>query len=347
MTRTKIVFLYSELAGYFLACLETLAKDADVLVIHWPINPEAPFKFYPSDSIQLVNKNEFSLGELIDKIEKFKPDTVVCSGWMDKEYLKIMRTIPKKIPRVMTLDNHWEGSWRQQIGALISPFYLKRIFSHSWVPGFKQEKFALKLGFKNKIIKGFYCADTDLFDKKYKESFDKKKEVFPKRFLYVARYVRHKGIFEMWQAFAELQAENPNEWELWCLGTGDEWEQRLIHHKIKHVGFVQPSEMDGFIEKTGVYILPSKFEPWGVSVQEFAIAGFPLILSDAIGSAEQFLTDNGFSVKAGDVASLKTAMKKIMERDMNELIEMGETSHVLGMKYTTQDWAKKILELNG
>ena len=39
------------------------------------------------------------------------------------------------------------------------------------------------------------------------------------------------------------------------------------------------------LQGCGVYILPSHFEPWGVSVHEMGVAGFPMLaLPDAIGA---------------------------------------------------------------
>lgn len=346
MKRTKIAFLYSEVAGYFMACAETLAKHADVLIVRWPTNSEAPFEFKQSEALTIIDKSQFTLSELNEKVSDFNPDILVCSGWMDKDYLKIVKGLEKQVVRVLSLDNHWTGSLKQRLAGVISPFYLKPLFTHAWVPGSKQEKFAEKLGFKGKILKGFYCADTELFNAKYKTTFEAKKKKFPKRFLYVARYVEHKGIFEMWEAFKQLQSEKPNEWELWCLGTGDQWDKRVEHEKIKHFGFVQPQEMNQYIAETGVYILPSKFEPWGVSVQEFAISGFPLLLSTAIGSEEQFLNKKtGWPFKAGEVAEIKQQMKAIMEMDEATLIKMGEESHKTGMAYTNEEWAQRLLAL--
>jgi glycosyltransferase involved in cell wall biosynthesis len=344
--RTKIAFLYSELAGYFLACAEELAKQADVLIIHWPVNPEAPFDFKPSERLKLISKSSKNTRELQEIVTNFSPDTVVCSGWMDKDYLRLVQSLPKTTHKVLTLDNHWVGSWRQYLGVFISPFFLKRIFSYAWVPGSKQEMFAKKLGFSDKVLTGFYCANTALFSAEYEVAKAAKQKHFPKRFLFVARYVTHKGIFDLWQAFTELQNEHPNDWELYCLGTGVEWENRIIHPKIKHLGFVQPSEMQVHLEMTGVYVLPSRFEPWGVSVQEMAAAGFPLILSDAIGSNVEFLDGNGEVFSAGSVEDLKSKLLKMMQLTDQELTLLAQKSHALGMKYTPHDWANKIMKIN-
>ncbi|NOQ70733.1 MAG: glycosyltransferase [Crocinitomix sp.] len=346
MTGTKIAFLYSEVAGYFMACVQSLSQEAEVLVVRWPTNAEAPFEFEKSDQLNVVTKSDYTVPQLNELLAEFNPDIVVCSGWMDKDYLKLVKGLDKNVKRVLSLDNHWNGTLKQKVASFISPFYLKKIFTHAWVPGSPQAEYAKKLGFESQIIRGFYCADNALFNQKFEETFAEKEKNFPKRFLYVGRYVEHKGIFELWEAFAQLQKENPNEWELWCLGTGDQWENRLEHEKIKHFGFVQPADLNQYISETGVYILPSKFEPWGVSVQEFAIAGFPLLLSDEIGAKEQFLKENGSSFKAGSVDAIKRAMEQIIVMNDTELIEKGKASHEIGMSYTTDQWAKRILEIN-
>ena len=342
MARTKIVFLYTELAGYFLACVKELSKSADVMIARWPVNKEAPFNFDNDAGIEILDRKKLGDEELMKRVNHFNPSLIVCSGWLDKGYLNIVKSFKKRIPCVLTLDNHWTGSLKQRLAAIISPFYLKRMFTHAWVPGEAQHKFARKLGF-NDILRNFYCADAPLFEAQFNATFPAKKSNWPHCFLYVGRYVEHKGIFEMWQAFKELQAESPNNWELWCLGTGEEWENRTEHPKIKHVGFVQPSDMTQYIAATSVYILPSKFEPWGVTVQEFAISGFPLLLSDAIGSKEKFLSGNGYIFKRGNVEELKQAMKKIIAAGDSQLVEMGVKSNRLGMALTPADWATNLL----
>ena len=57
----RIVFLYSELAGYFLACAEALGQHPEVAsvdIAHWPIHPEAPFQFESTDHFTLHPKEK-------------------------------------------------------------------------------------------------------------------------------------------------------------------------------------------------------------------------------------------------------------------------------------------------
>lgn len=340
--KPNIVFLYSEVAGYFLASVKELSKQANVLIVRWEVNNEAPFTFKQMDGVEVVVKSDFSIDQLFQKVSEFTPDVIVCSGWMDKEYLKIVKSFKKRIPTVLTLDNHWTGALKQRVASMLSSFMLTDRFTHAWVPGEPQKEFAKKLGFKT-ILQGFYCADVALFNEIYKKQSDH----FKKQFLYVGRYVKHKGIFEMWQAFIELQNEMPNEWEMLCIGTGEEWENKLTHPKINHLGFVQPEEMQGYLTQKSVYVLPSKFEPWGVTVQEFAVTSCPLILSENVGASEQFLVhnENGVVLNTVSVQSLKVAMKSIMAKSERELLKMSDKSHQLGMSYTSEMWVEKLLDL--
>src|SRR5207247_481782 len=130
------------------------------------------------------------------------------------------------------------------------------------------------------------------------------------RFLYVGRYYDFKGITDLWEAFIQLQSARPNEWELWCLGAGSI--APVEHPKIKHFGFVQPTDLEPIIEQCGVFVLPSRFEPWGVVAQEYVASGFPLLLSRAVGAGEAFLEPgkNGYFFESGNVAQIKEQLQK-------------------------------------
>jgi glycosyltransferase involved in cell wall biosynthesis len=216
------------------------------------------------------------------------------------------------------------------------------------VPGKPQRQFAKKLGYKSsEISEGFYSADVDLFSSYFEKAKESKMSNFPKRFIYVGRYVKHKGIFDMWNAFIELQKEQPNDWELWCIGTGDEFDNKIEHGKIKHFGFVQPENFLEYIEKTGVYILPSYVEPWGVSLHEFAAAGFPLVCSDKIGASEKFIKKgkNGYVFPAGDIEAIKDAFRKVIDLSENELLDMQKKSIELSLLITPKKWANTLMKL--
>ena len=147
----------------------------------------------------------------------------------------------------------------------------------------------------------------------------------------------------MWAAFARFKQESVNDWKLVCLGVGDV--KPAEHPDISHEGFVQPEKMDEVMRRTGVFILPSRVEPWGVVVQEFGAAGFPLLLSDAVGAADTFLQDgqNGFRFRSRDVESILVTMNAIAELPDDHLLEMGKKSAELASGINPQRWAQTLL----
>lgn len=342
----KILFLYSELAEYFLNCVRSLSKEVDeIVIIHFPINKEAPFKFDSlPDNVILIDRSTLSLPELKNSCKAFHPDKIVVSGWIDKEYLKVTKSFFGKIPTIMTLDNQWNASVKQKAACLLSSIWLKKIFSHVWVPGNAQQLFAEKLGFNsNKILKGFYVADENLYSKYYFDSIELKKSKLPHRFIYVGRYYDFKGITDLWKAFIELKNEKPNDWELWCLGVGDI--PAIEHASIKHFGFVQPKDMRKYINETAVFVLPSRVEPWGVVVHEFALAGFPLICSSAVGATSSFLLNgtNGYFFEAESIGQLKDKLNYFINKEDVKILAMGEKSRMLGEKVNVKNWIQSLL----
>ncbi len=340
----KFLFLYTEIADYFLACCEELSKHGEVHVVRWPVNKEAPFQFQNQQNIKIYNRNDYSFIDLKNLVQSINPSVLICSGWIDKDYLKVCKQYFNKIPTVLTCDTIWRGDLKQKIAIVLSRFTLLKIFSHAWVPGQQQFTYVNKLGFKpNKIYKGFYSCNYFKFEKVYKTNFIEKTKNFPHKFLFVGRYYEFKGLKELWQAFIELQSEIPNEWELWCLGTGDL--KPIEHPKIKHFGFVQPNDLENYLKQTGVFILPSRFEPWGVVVHEFATAGFPLLLSNAVGAKHQFLSEgnNGISFNHSSVNSIKQTLKKIIQLSDFELIEMANLSNQNAKSITPITWTNTLL----
>jgi len=350
MKRFKILYLYSELAEYFVACIRHLEKNYDVEIhlVRWPVNSEAPFLFEFPENVKVYERNSLNGTELVDLAKKIDPDLIYCCGWMDKGYLNICKMFNNRIPVLGGMDNHWTGSLKQQLAKLLSPFTIQRYFTHMLVAGEPQRVYAKKLGFSDKqIIEGYYSADYYKFYEIYKQFKEKKENQFPHKFLFVARYIEKKGLKDLWKAFIQLDDERSMDWELWCCGSGDLEKDKPAHKKIRHFGFVQPEELAVIAAQTGVFVLPSHFEPWGVVVHEFGAAGFPMICSHEVGASTKFLNqdENGFKFKAGDIEALKSAMRKITELSDNELIAMGKKSVELASGITPETWSKNQIDL--
>lgn len=341
----RIVFLYSELAGYFLACAEALGQHPDVAtvdIVHWPIHPEAPFQFASTDHYTLHPKEKHDRNSLMQLLAQINPTALVCSGWMDSDYNALAKAHCNRIPVVLTLDNWWTGSLKQRLAALTAPWFIKRRFNRAWVPGTPQVPFAQKLGFSgNALATGFYCADPRPFQAIY----EKRKTTPPsKKILYIGRYLNVKGVQELWSAFMELSDEFP-EWELHCIGTGELWDSRATHPKIIHHGFKQPHELETHLVDAACFVMPSKKEPWGVVLHEMAIAGLPMLATRHVGAATEYLVSkkNGFEFLT---ANLMQGIRQMIQTSEAERNVMSEWSHELGSRRSHKDWVETLLKLS-
>lgn len=337
----KVVVLYQELAGYILSCFEQAVKEYEVefYVVSLPINKEAPFQFKnDSGKIFHYDRKSMTYSDLENLIEQVQPNLIHCAGWVDKDYLKIAKKYHGNMVTTLGFDNQWHGTLKQRLATVYGHLFLKPSFDYAFVPGEKQLQFAQKLGFnKEHILTGIYSADVDTFNTYYQS-----KKQRTKTFLYVGRYVQQKNIEMLWQAFIEILPEIGGDWKLICAGTGDV--APVNHPNILHKGFVQPKDFQSILNESDIYILPSTFEPWGVSVHEMACAGFPMILSTEVGASEVFLEEakNGFLFNPNDKEALKQKMKQMAALSDDELQRMCERSHSLGQKITPSTWAKQL-----
>lgn len=339
MKARTALFLYTELAGYMVNCMNTLAEEKGlaVHVVAYPINEEAPFQFDFHSQLTLHNRNEHEEDSLTELIAQLKPNWIYCSGWADKAYLKVVKA-HAHIPSALAFDNQWEGSAKQKVLSLAARFIFPRQFNFAFVPGKRQVSFAKKLGFKNEQIKtGVYCCDVDLF-KSY-QSDNKSKSL-----LWVGRYIPQKGAELLWKTFLELNAEMDHKWTLHCAGTGADFDQRIQDDHIIHHGFVQPENLKNIIKNCACFILPSHFEPWGVVVHEMAAAGLPMVISSAVGAGDVFVDEqkNGIVFKSEDHEELKNALRKIMSKSLEELSVMGTESCKMAEKIVPKSWADTV-----
>ncbi|MCC6817673.1 MAG: glycosyltransferase [Bacteroidia bacterium] len=346
----RVLILYTELAGYVLGNISrfiNLHPDAKLLLVHYPVNPEAPFDLSCLPATKLLVYGIDSNVEISSSISEFNPNIVLCSGWSNKQYLNWVSTLDKSVKKVICFDNQWKGSFKQWLLTFIAPFTFIKMFSFAWVPGAPQKKYAMKLGFKStNIYTGLYPADTEMFIPVGKKKLSEK-GIYPRKIISVARYIPQKDLNTLWNAFIKANEKTGGYWHLDCFGFGELFEQKVNHPTISHHGFKQPSELESYVLQAGVYVLPSIYEPWGVAVHEMALCALPLILSDKVGAGTLFLnSSNGFSFQAGNEFALESVLIQLMQLSDDELWNLAENSYGMGLKLKSEDWAKTLVTIN-
>lgn len=339
----KLLFLYTELGGYTVSCLNAAAQRNEILLIRYDVNDEAPFNIVLDDSIVDMSSG-IELKKLFKIVHDFNPEKIIVSGWSNKKYLVLLLLLTLKrrgYRRVLCFDTIWMSTFRQRIGLIFLRPLLSYLFDSAWVSGMPQVTYANKLGL-TAVNTGLYCCDTVLFSKSrmmYERPMNKEKRIL----LFVGRYIENKGISLLFEAFSAALLDTGADWDLVCLGTGELFDQRIIHPRIHHLGFIQPSEMNSYIHSADAFVLPSKFEPWGVVVHEMAVSGLPIITTENVGAASAFVQTeiNGFMVKY-ELDDMRDAIVKLFHLSDDELKLMGEKSRSIGMSYQLTDWVDKL-----
>ena len=336
----KILVLYTRLTGYFFSCMQhDVAKNGNTyLVIRKSPSPDAPFQLNSEEGIQLVDGDNLSIKDILNLANDFSPDVLYVTGWTVKRYLKVARHFKKSgVPVITGLDNQWRASLRQKIASQLNHFLVKRYFTHIWIPGMLQYEFACKLGFpSDKILTNLYSCDL--------EKFSNPNAVSNKRFIFIGRLVHHKGVDLLLETFSRLRKDNNTDWGLHLIGNGEYEEDLKGKEGIVHIPFLQPDELPAELHKGGVFVLPSRYEAWGVVVHEAAAAGLPIITTTACGAARHLVFNqyNGFTVAPNNAEELYKAMETISSLNPEVLVQMGQHSYQQSLSINKDIWAGQI-----
>jgi len=345
----RILFLHSEILGYSIAIFNQLSNmGCELHVVHKSKNKKTSFVIPEDVTFTHYPRESFSKSSLLNFSRSLSPVMVVVSGWSYKDYLVTSKYFKNTgVIVVCAFDNQWSGSYRQYLASFTSFFYLRRIFTHAWVPGVYQYEYARKLGFKkNEIILDLYSADIKRFSSNFINSLSIKELRYPHRFLFVGRLESVKGLDILTQAWRDL-GTNTKDWELCLIGNGS-FKDKLSHEPgITVKDFMQPSDLIKEISSAGCFLLPSRKEAWGVVVHEFTAAGLPIIISSTVGAAKSFLIDgfNGFTFQNESYESLKDQMLKIISSSDEELLVMSRNSNELSNRISPQSSASNLLSL--
>ncbi len=343
----RILYLYSEVMGYNVSVFEALVHryNATVDVVHWDQKKLTPFTPDITDQVRFHNRSDYTTKTLVAMCRQLNPDLVYVSGWMDPGYLKVVANLKKHgIPIVAGFDTQWTGSVRQRLGALLMRMHYRSLyFDYALVPGPMQYAYACRLGFQpTQILYPLLSANTSLFGRAAQCLDGQKIKEYPQRFLYVGRFVSSKGIDTLLDAYRIYKSQYAGRWGLTCIGNGPLLgtlhQAQRVCSEIEVINFVSQADLVGYAENAGAFILPSRFDPWGVVAHEFTSAGLPMIMSDSVGARVQFLIDdfNGYGFSANSAQDLASKMNLIASLSASDLVRMGKASVKLASSITTE-----------
>ena len=139
------------------------------------------------------------------------------------------------------------------------------------------------------------------------------------------------GVDILAAGFRKYKDSYHGDWGLTCVGNGPLEEQLRAHPDITMKPFAAQTFLASIASRSGALVVPSRYEPWGVVVHEFASAGLPLLLSNKVGARLQFLVNglNGYSFDAGSATDLAEKMHQLASHTDAQLLSMGHASQQL------------------
>lgn len=347
----RVVFCYPYITGYMAACWRALAARGEVQLSIVALRSDVPGVDWKFDDaavargldIRLLSPQEHADEALVrNLVESHKPQIVVIPGWAHASYRNLV-TAPGLVAAgtkyVMTMDTPWRGTWRQRLARYKLSSFLKHI-DRIVVPGERAFQFARILGMPDeRIHRGLYGVDYAAFAPLREQRLAQSSGVWPRMFLYMGRYQHEKGLDFLLESYRTYRAAVSDPWGLTCCGTGPLEGAMSAEAGVKNKGFVQPWDQPPIIARSGVLVLPSRFEPWGLAIAEAFASGIPVIHTEACGAGVELVRQwyNGIIVPTENVRAMAGAMRWC-HQNIEQLPEMGARGQPFAAAYSAEAW---------
>lgn len=280
---------------------------------------------------------------LLPKLLAFQGDNVVISGsyyspntWMA---LLIFKIKGKKV--------YWKG---EQIKSSAKTYKnsLKRIFLYplffliDGILGVGQVgvKSYRSYGYKGPIESVFYSINNHRFN-----DIKVLKRNVPLKVVMPGSLIPRKGMDVGLLAFLKARESFKQECELHIIGDGPLMtslkEQYKNYPDIHFLGFLQQVEVDREFMSADIFMFCTRYDGWGVVVNEAIAAGLPVIVSDACGSSELIQDEGGYVCRNEDVPSFTNALVHLVN-DSSARASMAHHHSVLKSEIDSSAMAKRI-----
>lgn len=310
-------------------------------------NTEKPFSVKMKDPVALLKREKF--------------DWILIAGYMYTFERQLLRAARKLGVRVLMrgeftdLKGKTPPLWKR----ITRELYLKWVYSHVdafGCVGLQARQHLLKRGVPEaRIFFSPYSVDTSSFDAQ--KQIDSRSQTRSRLglsddtfvFLFSGKLIPRKEIKLLVEAFAHVK--HPERCALLILGDGEQREEviqrgtELLQNRFLFQGFVNQSQLGQYFLAADAFVLPSKYEAWGLVVNEAMQFGLPLLLSDMIGSHKDLLHHNetGYLFQTGDVHDLARGLDKLM-KDPQNAQRMGKNAEEVVKGYSTKISAQGLQE---
>lgn len=170
-------------------------------------------------------------------------------------------------------------------------------------------------------------------------------------FLSVGRLVEAKGVFDLLEAYAKLDAPLRAQVGLVFVGDGAAKKelmaraQRISVGRIEFRGFLQRDELPAFYAFAEALVFPTHTDPWGFVVNEALACGLPVIASTVAGCSADLVEQQGtgLAVHPRDAGGCAAAMRNLAENP-GLRSQMAQRASQRSLDYSPEAWASGVAE---
>jgi len=167
-------------------------------------------------------------------------------------------------------------------------------------------------------------------------------------FLFAGSLIERKGVDLLARAFVRVAREHPNV-RLKIAGAGP-MEEALgrtlqpVRERVEFVGFKYWNELPELYASADVLCVPSRYDGWGLVVPEGLAAGLPVIATDKMGAALEFVRTgtNGWLIRAGSEESVFDALCQAALLGYSELAQLAQQARASVSEHTLSHGAERF-----
>lgn len=160
--------------------------------------------------------------------------------------------------------------------------------------------------------------------------------------LYVGRFLKGKGIDVLIDAFGDMGEDC----ELYLVGKSENSDIDVSGNERIHIyEFLQWEQLKKFYLAADVFALPTRWDVWGLVVNEAMSFGLPVVSTNKCGAALEMIRDgwNGRIVPAEDVDLLADAIRDVVL--YGESKNMYLNAYHTAQEYTIERMAERTMEI--
>ena len=277
-------------------------------------------------------------------LQRFRPDSILCGGYNYPAFWQALAWAKFHSARFVA----WiESTSRDQRNPSALAAFIKQTFIRNCsafvVPGKSAFEYVNSMGVPaERIHTAPNAVDNQRFAKLAREVREREAHyrnelgLPPRYFVFAGRVTHEKGVFQLLEAYTQLEPELRSQMGLVLVGE-ETAKDELMKNAAKidpgtvvFPGFAQRDQLAAFYALAEVLVFPTLSDTWGLVVNEAMACGLPIIASDVAGCVADLVHDgeNGYVVPSAQVDKLTEAMAAFA-RDPQLASRMGQRSATL------------------